>query len=78
MTVFKDIEFNHIQVWGGGRGSEGCAQKGFFSFSPVASIEVGIGPQNFLTLSFNPFDTLVYNCKVIPSASPKLLNLNQE
>ena len=50
MTVFKDIEFNHIQVWGGGRGGGRCAQKGFFSFSPVASIEVGIGPQNFLLL----------------------------
>ena len=42
------------------------------SFSPVTSTNVGFGPQNFLTFSFNPFATLV------PSASPKLLNLNQD
>ena len=29
------------------------------SFSPVASINVGISPQNFLAFSFNPFATLV-------------------
>ena len=29
------------------------------SFSPVISTNVGFGPQNFLTFSFNPFATLV-------------------
>ena len=48
------------------------------SFSPVTSTNVGFGPQNFLTFSFNPFSTLAKNCKVVPSASPKLLNLNQD
>ena len=28
------------------------------SFSPVTSTNVGFGPQNFLTFSFNPFATL--------------------
>ena len=28
-------------------------------FSSVTSANVGIGPQNFLTFSFNPFATLV-------------------
>ena len=34
--------------------------------------------QNFIIFSFNPFTTLVQNFKSTPSASPKLLNLNQE
>ena len=42
------------------------------SFSPVASTNVGISPQNFLTFSFNPFDGLVQNYKFVPSASPEL------
>ena len=48
------------------------------SFSPVTSTNVRFGPQNFLTFSFNPFVTLVQNFKFAPSASPKLLNLNQD
>ena len=48
------------------------------SFSPVTSTNVGFGPQNFLTFSFNPFATLVQNFKFVPSVSPKLLNLNQD
>ena len=45
---------NPIQDRGGG-------QKGPLptSFSPVTSTNVGFGPQNFLTFSFNPFVTLV-------------------
>ena len=35
-------------------------------------------PWNFLTFSFNSLVTLVYNFKVTPSSSPKLLNLNQD
>ena len=54
-------------------------QKGLpTSFSSANSTNRGIKPQNFLTFSFNPFTTLVYNCKLIPTASPKLLNLNQD
>ena len=46
----------------GGRGREG--QKGRpTSFSNVTSANVGIIPQNFLTFSFNPFATLVWNFK---------------
>ena len=48
------------------------------SFSPVTSTNVGFGSQNFLTFSFNPFSTLVQNFKFVSSASPKLLNLNQD
>ena len=47
-------------------------------FSPVTSTNVGFVPQNFLTFSFNPFVTLVQNFRFVPSASPKLLNLNQD
>ena len=48
------------------------------SFPPITSTNVGIRPQSFLTFSFNPFATLVQNFKFVPSASPKLLNLNQD
>ena len=48
------------------------------SFPPVTSTNVGFGPKNFLTFSFNPFATLVQNFKFVPSACPKLLNLNQD
>ena len=48
------------------------------SFLPVTSTSVGIVPYNFLTFSFNPFATLVQNFKFVPSASSKLLNLNQD
>ena len=46
------------------------------SFFPVNFTNVGIGPYNFLTFSFNPFAALEQ--KFIPSASPKLLNLHQD
>ena len=48
------------------------------SFSSVTSTNVGFGPQNLLTFSFNPFSTLVQNLKFALSARPKLLNLNQD
>ena len=48
------------------------------SFSPATSTNVEFGHQHFLTFSFNPFATLVQNFKFVPSASPKLLNLNQD
>ena len=48
------------------------------SFFPVTSTNIGIGPYNFLTFSFNPFATLMQNFKFVPIASPKLLNLNQD
>ena len=48
------------------------------SFSLVTSTHVGFGPQNFLTFSFNPFTTLMQNFKFVPSASPELLNLNED
>ena len=48
------------------------------SFSPVTSTNVEISPKNFLIFSFSPFATQVLIFKAIPSASPKLLNLNQD
>ena len=45
------------------------------SFSAVTPTNVWIRPQKFLTYSFNLFTT---NYQAIPSASSKLLNLNQE
>ena len=48
------------------------------SFSPVTSKNVRISPQNFLTFSFNTFVTLVKHFEFVPSASSKLLNLNQD
>ena len=61
--------FNPIQD--GGEGKMPPA-----SFSHVTSTNVGFGPKNFLTVSFNPFSLLMQNFKFISSASPKLLNLN--
>ena len=49
-----------------------------YQFFPVTSTNVGISPQNFVTFSFNPFATLVSNFKFVPSASPKLFDLNQD
>ena len=48
------------------------------SFSPVTSTSVRICPQNLLNFSFNAFATLMQNLKAMPSASRKLLNLNQD
>ena len=48
------------------------------SFSPVTYKTVGIGPLSFLAFSFNIFSALVQNFKFVPSASPKLSNLNQD
>ena len=48
------------------------------SFLPLTSTNVGISPENFLTFSFNTFGTLVQNFTFAPSASSKLLNLNQD
>ena len=65
------VLLNPIQDGGGQKGPPA-------SFSPVTSTNIGFGPQNFLTFSFNPFATLVQNFKFVPSASPKLWNLNQD
>ena len=69
----------------GGKGGEGWAKSGpppppppTTSFSLVTSTNVGFGPQSYLTISFNPFATLVQNFKFVRSTSPKLLNLNQD
>ena len=48
------------------------------SFSPATSTNIGIWSQIFLTFSFDPFATLVWNFKLIPGANLKLLNLKQE
>ena len=69
----KSSMFNPIQDGRGGGG----AKRPPTSFSPVTSTNIGISPQNILSFSFDPFDTLVSNFKFAPSASPKLLDLNQ-
>ena len=48
------------------------------SFSLITSTNIGISSLKFLTFNFNLSATLVLNFKAIPSASPKLLNLNQK
>ena len=48
------------------------------NFPPVTSSNVGISSPKYLTSSFKAFATLVLKLKAIPSASSKLLNLNQE
>ena len=48
------------------------------NFPLVTSTNVGISSPKYLTSSFKPFVTLVLKLKAIPSASPKLLNFNQE
>ena len=60
---------------GGGRGTNRPLST---SFSPVTSTNVGFRPKNFLTFSFNPFTPLLQNFTFAPSASLKLLNLNQD
>ena len=66
------LRINPIQDGGG------WAKGPTTSFSPVTSANVGIGPYNFLTFSFDPFATLVQNFNFVPSASSKLLKLNQD
>ena len=70
LTLFK--------MEGGGGGGLGGAKRPPYQFFPVTSTNVGIGHYNFLSFSFNPFAILVQNFKFVPSASPKLLNLNQD
>ena len=73
ISLTTKLGINPIQDGGGGQREPPST-----SFSPVTSANVEFGPQNFLTFSFNPFDKLVQNFKFLPSADPKLLNLNQD
>ena len=59
---------------GGGEGAKRPQDQVFYS----TSRKVGTSLQNFLTVSFNIFATLVLNFKFMPSDSPKLFNLNQD
>ena len=47
-------------------------------FFHITSTNVRISPQNFLAISFNPFAHWCKIFKFVLSASPKLLNLNQD
>ena len=60
----------------GGRG--GWQKASTTSFSSITSANVRISPQKVLTFGFKSFTTLVQNSKFVNSASPKLLNLNQD
>ena len=53
-------------------------KEGATSFSPITSTNVRFSLQNLKNFSFSPFTTLVKNFKFLPSASPKLLNFNQD
>ena len=68
----KSFNPNQNGLWGSGKKGPPT------SFSLKISTKIGIISQNFLTLIFNPFATLPQNTKAIPSATPKLLNLNQD
>ena len=76
----RSVNLDGCEPTGGGGGGGGGkkAPPPCTSFSPVTSANVGFGPQNFLAFSFNPFATLVQSFKFVRSASPKLLNLNQD
>ena len=50
------VEIDYLTLFRMGAG--GCKQAPS-SYSPVASANIGISPQNFLTFSFNSFATLV-------------------
>ena len=73
----EDFDLNPIQDGGGG-GGRGTKRPLSTSFSSVTSTNVGFRPKNFLTFSFNPFSPQLQNFKFAPSASLKLLNLNQD
>ena len=77
LSVYLTINRIKDRGWRGGGGG-GKKVPLPTSFSSVTSTNVGFGPKNFLTFSFNPFGTLVQNFKFVPSASAKLLNLNQD
>ena len=62
-----------LRLAGGGRGGGQNALTPN-SFSPATSTNVGVSPQNFPAFSFNPYLVLIL---AITSASPKLVNLNQ-
>ena len=70
-------DFQILTLFRMGRGG-GLGKKAPYQFFPVTSTNVGFGPRNFLTFSFNSFATLVQNFKFVPRASPKLFNLNQD
>ena len=75
--IFFPPKFLPLTLFRMGREREGGKKGPPTSFSPVTSTNVRFGLKNFLTFSFNPFSTLVQNFKFVPSASLKLLNLNQ-
>ena len=58
-----------------GEGQQKCPTT---SFSSITSGNLGISHQIVLTFRLNPFATLVQNLTFVPSASLKLLNLNQD
>ena len=72
---FQISYFNPIQNGWVGAGGVREKKSPHTSFSPLTSTHVRVS-SHFLTFSFNPFATLMKNFKVIPSVSPKLLNLN--
>ena len=50
----------------------------FTDFYPLTFPNVRVSPHNSLNFSSNLFATLLENFKAIPSASPKLSDLNQD
>ena len=72
LSVYKT--FNPIHDRGRGEGQKAPPT----IFSPATFTNVEISPKNFLIFSFNFFATRVKNFKFVPSASPKLLNLDED
>ena len=71
-------ELRKVAIWFRVGGGDGGYQKMSTNFSPAISRNVGISPQNCVIFSFEPFAILLKDFNAVPSASPKLLNLNQD
>ena len=71
-------ELRKVAIWFRVGGGDGGYQKMSTNFSPAISRNVGISPQNCVIFSFDPFAILLKDFNAVPSASPKLLNLNRD
>ena len=76
-TMNEELRKLAIWFWVEGGGGGGLSKRPI-NFSPAISRNVGSSPQNCVTFSFDPFAILLKDFNAIPSASPKLLNLNQD
>ena len=71
-TIAISVVYPYARCEGGG------AQRSPYQFSPLTSTNVGSISLNFVTFIFNPFATMVQNFEAVPTARPRLLDLNQD